>query len=210
MKVSARSLALVCGLALAAAGCSNKSNPVVPPADEGGIVPDYSSPDRTLDMIAQAVADKARTNGSSIYSGAFADSTSPTTPAYHHFFWPTDVVDSGITPPADWTDSHERAFFSKFIHLRGDEYQFIWEPDEASGLDVIGVSTAEIHRHYGVITRTTDGTITGTIAFGFADLTLVKGADGNWRITIWSDRVDPTAEVGAEEVTLGRRRLTSQ
>ena len=210
MKMSARSLALLCGLAFAAAGCSNKSNPVVPPADEEGIAPDYSTPDQTLDMIAQAVGDKARTNGSSIYIGAFADSTSPTTPAYHHYFWPTDVIDTGITPPADWSDSHELNFYSKFINLRADEYQLIWEPDDEGGLDELGVSTAKIHRHYGVITRAPNGTTTGTIAYGFADLTLVKGADGNWRITMWSDRVDPTADVGAEEVTLGRRRLTSQ
>ena len=197
-------------LTLTGSGCNlfEPAQPEHPNAE--AIIPDYSDPDRTLDMIAQAVRDKARTNGSSIYIGAFADSTSPTTPAYHHFFWHTDVEDTGITPPADWSDSHELNFYSKFINLRGDEYQFIWEPDDESGLDDLGVRTAKLYRRYRVVTETEEGIGTGTIALGFADLTLVKGADESWRITIWRDRVDQTADVGAEEVTLGRRRLNSQ
>ena len=197
-------------LTLTGSGC-NLFEPAQPePPNEEAIIPDYSAPDQTLDMIAQAMRDKARTNGSSIYIGAFADSTSPTMPAYHHFFWPTDVIDTGITPPADWSVSHERNFYSKFINLRGDEYELKWDLDEVSGLDKIGVRTAEIHRLYRVITNTAEGDSNGTIARGFADLTLVKGADESWRIVIWNDRADPTADVGAEEVTLGRRRLYSQ
>jgi len=197
-------------LTLTGGGC-NLFEPAQPEPPTGqAIIPDYSDPDRTLDMIAQAVRDKAGTNGSSVYMGAFADSTSPATPAYHHFFWPTDVIDTGITPPADWTRVHEETFYSKLVNLRGDQYQLIWEPDPASGSDDIGARTAVIHRHYRLISETDDGTPTGTMAFGFADLTLVKGTDANWRITLWSDRVDPTADVGLEEVSLGRRRLTLQ
>lgn len=195
-------------LVLVGAGC-NLFEPDDPePPSEQAILPDYRTPDRTLDMIALALRDKARTNGTSVYIGAFADSTAPDTPAYHHFFWPTDVAQSGVTPPADWGVSHELNFYSKLLHLRGDEYQLIWLADEENPDDT-REQRVDIHRHYEVVTETPDGTITGTLALGFADLTLVKGADGNWRVTIWSDRVDPAADPGADEVSLGRRRLSS-
>jgi len=178
------------------------------PPLEGSIPAGYGDPDQTLNMIALAIQDKARTNGSSVYIGAFAESTAATTPAYHHFFWPSDIDNcascGGVAP--DWGIALERDFYNKFVNLRGDEYQMTWVADDTRP-DDIRETRAEIHRHYEITTQTTDGMITGALAKGFADLVLVKGVDGNWRITIWDDRIDPSADPGAEEVSLGRRRL---
>ena len=193
---------------LAGAGC-DLFRPADPePPLEGTILADYTDPDRTLEMIALSIRDKARTNGSSVYIGAFAESTAATTPAYHQFFWPTDIDNcascGGVAP--DWGIARERDFYNNFVTKRGDEYQVAWVADDTRP-DDIRETRAEIHRHYDVTTETTDGSFTGALAKGFADLVLVKGVDGNWRITIWNDRIDPNADPGADEVSLGRRRL---
>lgn len=195
-------------VALAGAGCDlfRPADPEPPLA--GAIIPDYSSLDQTLDMIALAIRDKARTNGSAVYIGAFAESTSATTPAYHQFFWPSDIDNcascGGVAP--DWGFALERDFYNKLVNLRGDEYQLSWLPDDTHPPDV-RETRAAISMHYEITTETGDGTVTGALARGFADLVLVKGVDGNWRITIWNDRIDPDADPGVEEVSLGRRRL---
>lgn len=195
-------------MALAGAGC-DLFRPADPePPDERSIIPDYATVEQTLDMIALAIRDKARSNGSAVYIGAFAESTTASTPAYHHFFWPTDVDEcascGGVAP--DWGLALERDFYNKLVNLRGDEYQLSWVPDDTRPDDE-RETRAEIHRHYEITTETSDGTVTGALARGFADLVMVKGVDGNWRIMIWNDRVDPDADPGAEEVSLGRRRL---
>lgn len=193
---------------LAGAGCNlfRPADPEAPNAD--AILPDYSSPEATLDMLSRAIHDKARTNGSSVYIGAFAESTSSNTPAYHQFFWPSDIDNcascGGVAP--DWGLTLERDFYNRFVGLRGDEYELIWALDEFHDDDE-RETRYEIHRHYEVITETSDGTVTGALAKGFADLIMIKGLDGNWRITVWNDRVDPDADPGADEITLGRRRL---
>ena len=195
-------------VALAGAGCDlfRPANPERP--DERAILADYTDPDQTLDMIARAIQDKARTNGSSVYIGAFAESTSATTPAYHQFFWPSDVDNcascGGVAP--NWGRTLEGDFYNWFVSLRGDEYQMTWVPDDTHPPDV-RETRAEISMHYEITTQTSDGEVTGALAKGFADLVLVRGLDGNWRITIWNDRIDPNADPGAEEVSLGRRRL---
>ena len=201
-------------LTVSGAGC-NLFRPDDPEPPKGNpIIPDYSSPDQTLDMIAQAVTDKARNNGSSIYIDAFAD-TALHGRAYRHFFWTTDVQQLGITPPPEWATEkarqHELTFYSRLIALRGDEYVVIWVDDPLTPSDIREEEGwAEIHRHYEITSETEDGSFTGTIAVGFADLFMVKGTDDQWRIVTWNDRVDTDADPGAEEVTLGRRRLTIQ
>ena len=52
--------------------------------------------------------------------------------------------------------------------------------------------------------------MSGTLAIGFADLTLVRSTNGDWRITLWEDRIDPGFDRNdPDQVTLGRRRLNT-
>jgi hypothetical protein len=196
--------ALVCGC--------NYFRPADPePPKQGTFTPSYIDPDATLQTIADAVADKARTIGITAYTAAFAESTAATTPAYHQFFWPTDAaawVNSGHTVPADWNSTLERNFYVRFVNLRGDGYEVEWTRDEANPDNVQG-DVASIHRHYVVRTLAEDLSITSTLAIGYADLTMAL-LEGNWRITRWNDRIDPAADPNdAEQITLGRRRLNT-
>lgn len=207
--------ALLGGAVLALlAGCDyfRAAQPEAPTGDDA-FLPDYSDPDRTLETIANAIADKARTIGITAYTGAFAESTSTSTPGYHQLFWPTDVsnwITSGHTPPSDWGFALERNFYVRFVNLRGDNYRMEWAPDDANPDDVRG-SQATIHRHYVVTTLAEDGSVSSTLAVGFADLILIQFPDGDWEITRWNDRIDPEADPNdPEQLTLGRRRLNTQ
>jgi hypothetical protein len=212
MRSSPIAFLLVLALAALAGGCDffRPAEPE-PPAEGSIIVPDYSHPDSTLAYLAIAIADKGRTNGATVYAGAFAESTSTSTPAYHQFFWPLDAAEwegLGRAVP-DWTRPLELAFYNQLINLRGDLYRLEWFEDPPNP-DAPGSDRWVVHRRYRLTTTTVDGDFTTTVAVGYADLTLALGADGHWRIMIWQDRRDPEADPeDPDAVTLGRRRLNS-
>jgi hypothetical protein len=198
-------------LALVAGGCDyfKAAQPEAP--EEGSFTPSYTTPDATLQTIVDAIADKARTIGLTAYGDAFADSISSSTPAYHQFFWSSDAASweaSGHTVP-DWTLPLEKPFYVFFVNVRGDKYELEWTKDN----DLLDDESADIvhwHRHYRVRTLAEDGSVTSVQAIGFADLTIVRFSDGNWRISRWDDRIDPNADPNdPEQVTLGRRRLNT-
>jgi len=183
-----------------------------PPSTASSFVPDYGSPDSTLATIAKAIADKGRTIGATAYAGAFAESLSTSIIGYHQLFWPQDVADwsqsSGRLPPEDWGFSLEQTFYTRFF-LRPDAYHMEWTPDQLNP-DNIGANAATIHRRYVVTTTGLEGEQTSFQAIGFADLTVVRFSDGNWRIVRWEDRRDPSADPNdTDQVTLGKRRLNS-
>ncbi len=193
-------------------GC-NFFRPAQPePFAEAPFLPDYRDPDATLQTIADALSDKARTIGVTAYAGAFAESTSAQTPAYHHFFWPDDVFhwrQASGRPAPEWNFLLEQNFYIKFVNLRGDAYRLQWAVDDLNPDDVRD-DQASVHRHYLVTTETEDGAISDTLAVGYADLTVIRSAD-SWRITRWDDRIDPNGNPNnPEAVTLGRRRLGTQ
>jgi len=184
-----------------------------PPSSEATFIPNYSAPDSTLATIAVAIEIKGHGNGIPAYNGAFADSLHGVDPVdYHQFFWPQDVVDwsllSGHPAPADWGIVQESAFYTRFVQIRSDKYEMKWAPDPPNP-DDIGSETATIHRHYVVTAHAVDGTQNGYLAFGYADLRLMRFSDGNWRIVKWDDRRDPTADAGVGQITFGRQRLNN-
>jgi hypothetical protein len=210
MRCRAEALTLLLAAAAWVGGCDyfRPAEPEPPPPGTV-VLPDYSHPDSTLATIARAIADKGQTNGSSVYAGAFAESTSSSTPAYHQFFWPEDAADwqgLGRTVP-DWTLPLELIFYNQVINLRSDLYHLEWAPDPPNP-DDFRPDQAFIHRRYVLTTATGDGTVSSTLAVGYADLTMALGPDGAWRIVIWQDRRDP-AVADPEAVTLGRRRLNA-
>jgi hypothetical protein len=183
-----------------------------PPSTGSSFVPDYGSPDSTLSTIAKAIADKGRTIGATAYAGAFAESLSGSVAGYHQLFWPQDVADwsqaSGRLPPPDWGFSLELTFYTRFF-LRPDAYRMEWTPDRLNP-DNFGANAATIHRHYAVKTYGPEGDSTSVQAIGFADLTVVRFSDGNWRIVRWEDRRDSNADPNdTDQITLGKRRLNS-
>jgi hypothetical protein len=192
---------------LAAAGC-DYFRPADPEPPGGAAIPaDYSDPDATLRTMALAIGDKARTNGASAYAGAFAD-------GFQHQFWPDDVQSwesSSGRPAPVWNLQLERNFYTLFVGLRGDNYLLEWLPDETRPDPPEDLAQATIHRHYLITTETEDNVPTGFLAIGYADLTFVKSAQGEWLITRWEDRLDPGADPNEpEQVTLGLRRLGTQ
>jgi hypothetical protein len=206
-RIAAAALALAVG----AWGCdywkaAQPEAPILAP-----FTPSYVSPQATLETIANAIADKALTVGVTAYKAAFADSTSPSTPAYHQSFWTTDATSweaAGHTVP-DWTIREEEHFYLKFVNLQPQAYELEWLPDQ----DLPDDESADVvhwHRHYLVRTLDNAGNPIAVQAIGFADLTIVRFPDGNWRIARWDDRIDPAADPNdPEQMTLGRRRLNT-
>jgi hypothetical protein len=196
-------------LVLAAlAGCDYFSPTEPEPPDPGTpLIGDFSHPDSTLATWARAIEAKGGSGATSVYREAFADSTVPTTPAYHQFFWPEDVREyentTGLDAPADWGIQDEITFYGYFVGYRPGEYHVELVPDPPNPDDLTDPDVAELHRHYTV----TAGSV--TIARGFADLVLIRGSDARWRITVWEDRRDPLANPSTEERSLGWRRLNS-
>jgi len=180
-----------------------------PPSTSTSFLPDYSSPDSTLATIAKALADKGRTIGATAYAGALAESLSGSLPGYHQLFWPQDVADWNRIPPGDWNFTLEQTFYTRFIRVLPNAYYMEWAPDPQHP-DNIGANAATMSQHYLVTAHAEDGTLTSYIAIGFADLTLLRFPDGNWRIVRWEDRRDPDANpTDTDQVTLGMRRLNS-
>lgn len=200
----------ILALALLAAGC-NYFKPAQPEAPTNPpFLADYTTPDATLETIALAIKDKARSIGLTAYSQAFAESTSAATPAYHQFFWPAEAEqwEQLYHSVPNWVLPLERNFYVRFVGLFPDTYDLSWEPDQNLP-DNPTPDVAFLHRHYMVRRVTEAGDSIGTVARGFADLTLVRQGD-QWKITIWQDRIDPDADVNdSEQLTMGRRRLNT-
>lgn len=193
--------------ALAGCGYFQPTRPR-PPIDDEPLIGNYDSPAATLQTVADAIA--AKGTGASVYRLAFADSTSPTTPAYHQFFAVEDEQEYKSTTHLDvpaWTLNDEITFYSSFASYRPDSYTVTWAQDPIHP-DFPDQNPAELHRRYTVTAGRGAGAV--VIAVGYADLQLVQGPDAQWRITIWEDRRDPEANPNLEQRTLGWRRLNSE
>jgi hypothetical protein len=205
-------VAAALALAWGAAGCNyfKAAQPEAP--TEAPFTPSYVTAEATLETIAEAVADKAVTIGLTAYLGAFAESTSVSTPAYYATFWSTDAaswVASGHTVP-DWTIREEKNFYIKLANLQDAPYELQWAPDNDQPDDESNPDVFHWHRHYLLRTLDNAGNGISTQAIGFADLTIVRYPDGNWRIARWDDRLDPAADPNdPEQMTIGRRRLNT-
>jgi hypothetical protein len=195
-------------------GCKGLFTPAVPEAPAGAVViPNYRSPQLTLRTMQDAMAAKAL--GGTAWLGAFADSTSPQTPAYHHFFDAADVsvfsAQCQCLPPSDWSWSQEQQFFLQFLNVRpGDNYVAVFDPIVENPDPPETENEALLYRRYRVIAASPDETSTLIIATGTADITFTKTTGDNWLITRWVDHVDPDVgptPVDPYQISLGRHRL---
>jgi hypothetical protein len=194
-------------------GCKGMFTPAIPePPDPNhiNVIPNYSSPDQTLNTMTRALA--AKTYGSTAWSGAFGDSSAVGVPGYHQFFDLRDLTlfqsSCGCTAPSDWGLLQEGQFYTQFLSVRpADNYQAEFTavdqfPDEPPGTDA-----THIYRHYKVEAVSPESTTVQIIAIGYADLYFHR-KDDKWVITRWDDHIDPAADpLDPYQLTLGRRRL---
>jgi hypothetical protein len=172
-------------------------------------IPNYSTLDSTLTMIAYGIEAKASGNGQAVYIGAFADTmTDPR--GFHAFFDPQTISrmqQAGITPPSDWNRPLEEDFYARFVTLsQSSEYSMEWTVDETPGDEEITPETALLHRQYRVFAIQGDE-LTGTLARGLVSLYFVKVSADRWAVVRWQDREFPEADIANGEVCFGQRRL---
>lgn len=189
-------------------GCANLFRPSAaePPAREA-VPANYSSAAATLRTIALAVA--AKSAGVETYMGAFAESTTASTPGFHQFFHP-QVAErwehlTGRTVPPDWDVRLERRFFEYFSNIETNPFEFEWSKDDTHPDAGAEASTDSLYRDYRVFSIAEDGTST-IIARGSARLEFARTLDNRWLVTRWRDLIDPADD----QLTLGARRLESQ
>lgn len=204
-----RLAALTLAAALLAAGCTNPFSPADPEAPTaGGVVSNFSSPDKVLDTIAEAIS--AEAGGAVAYGDALADSTTGSTP-FGFYAVPDPLAlttwrQSSGRDPYDVGDvRHEKLFFADLLTvLDSFDYTFVFAEDTNSPNDDIDLSngTALLHRYY--ILQATKGSIEEIIAVGYADLYLRK-YNGRWWLVRWDDRIDPT--IGVNPVNLYNRSM---
>lgn len=195
------------------AGCVNPFKPATPEQPTGPpLDEDFSSVDGLLATVELAIETRTQ-QGADTYLRAFADSTSPATPAFRAIYDPSvkQAWESiGRTAPEPWGILLERNVHSKLSVARPTaDYTFTFSPDPDSpndeqlpGGDVLA------HREY-TLTATENG-VAEVIASGFADLTL-RNTGLRWVVLRWVDRVNPKygAVPPLHQYTFTRYRLDS-
>jgi hypothetical protein len=187
-------------LALLVAGC-DYFRPTDPEPPTGtALRTDYTHFDSTLTTMARGVADK-----SSLGQAAYLDALRAD---FRQIFWPEDSIESSAQPWSPWGLNLEQQFYPYLINYQqGASYLLVWGPGLTT--DIVGLSSAVIHRHYRLITFTPGDT--STIALGYADLTFAVDEQARWVIVRWIDERDGAADPGdLDQVTFGVRRVQSR
>lgn len=192
-------------LIAALAGCDyfRPARPEIPVG--GGVVGRFTAPETTLVTLQLAVIDKSATNGQSVYTACFAD-TSVDAIAFHAFF---DPVTAARFPNSDlsWDIAREQIFYANLSRVQaGSKFIFSWTDHPEAGNDVIEPASAILHRAY-LIQATPDDILYVPVAKGFADIYLVLSG-GSWKIYRWQDFEDPNADFNTGEVSYGQLRLS--
>lgn len=206
-----RTLAVVFAIALAAlAGC-DLFRPAVSPVPEvspcsAQVQIDQRDPEAVLETMAEAVDAKGCGSASEAYFSTLADSVNDHVPFRATFA--DEVIalrDQAGQPVPVWNLEAERAFFAKFVKLYDTGYRLTWSQD-SSRTDEINLQTGEatLHRRYDV-EQVENDEIQGSIAVGYADLTMRRINDERWVIVLWADRVD--VRIGAAPADPGRRSI---
>jgi hypothetical protein len=191
-------LAALLALAGATAGCGlfDPATPD-PPFTGGGLpLPQLTEPDSALYSLELGIQNKR----SELYYHALAETSSVTPADFHATFDPQDAAEfqalTHTPPPADWTSSDEKSFFTFFVRQPA-AYVTYFLPDP-SRQDVRGPQETIFYRRYRIYA----GPL--LMAAGLADLTFrTVGLNSEWKLTYWVDRRDTTA------ATYGRQRLDS-
>jgi hypothetical protein len=202
---AARLAAAALWVGLALGGCDYFRPDEPPPPGSGTVfVPDYSSPDRSLTTMAQAIQLGNQTGG---YLGALADSTQPSEQEFNVFFDLADVADvqQGTTIPSRWNISPlESGFYADLITLPPAGANPVMTFQDISGQpDSTGTEQQLLHRRYIYFLAAGD-----TLGQGVADLRFVRRSGSDWKLIHWIDHRDAAARPGIR--TFGYLRLAGQ
>jgi hypothetical protein len=208
-----------CGIVLAAWLVATGSGPCAffkPTEPEIGkrvdpIIPDYSTPDKTLETLARGMVDKGRSNGQDVYMAGLADSTLDGR-AFYAFFDPRDLIEHPWAY-GDWTRDFEPQLLYDLYHKHTNPFEMTWEQYQPGGNDELHPDFVIIPRKYTLVQLVTNGnTVTRSpIAIGAARLTLLRSNrnSADWVIAIWQDI--RTADADSAQITsMGRRRLETR
>lgn len=180
---------------LGAHGGCGLFTPRKPAAPQASCLPtSYVDPESTLKTIKLAIEDRTQC-GLTAYLGALADSPLTDPEGFHAFFDPSDVQRwqsvTGRQPPDDWPPSREQGFYTYFVHLYQNTYDFTWTDNiNNPNPTILSPSERILHKHYLVLSIPTSGTQVDTIGIGFADLRFLRSSPSRWVITQWQDFED--------------------
>ncbi len=208
-------------LALAVAGCTNPFLPAKPePPTSGGITERYSTPDETLNTIAEAFRVRGVAGQRAINNALAGTSTDPADSAFYArpsaealAAWLGDH--SGVTPTDPWTRKEERSCFDYLCASNsGLTYIFNWTADNSrSDPDTtnLPVGVKYIRRHYELEVRDANDDVVTIYAIGNADLWFQK-VGTRYLLYRWDDFYDLSVGLNpsnADEVCMTVRRMES-
>jgi hypothetical protein len=177
-------IAAACLAAVASCGLFGTRDPVRPTRTQFPCLT-LTTPNNLYLNIQQAYG---RTDGLSCYLSNLADSTSPTEIGFR--FHP-DPADSSAAPdqfPSWGKVIEERVAANIANSADPDSFRLTFQP----GYDLVA-SQADLEiRRYTYEMRFDDpSTIPDSLFQGLAEITVKKGAGGEWSVTDWVDRRDP-------------------
>jgi len=185
-------IVLLIALALACAGCGLFSTKPAeaPIGDNGGVPPNYTTPESTLATIVRAIHDRSIID----FGQALAD-TLIELREFHAAYDPADVIEwqnqGHPTYIVDWRRNDELTLFPQFVasfpEAKYDTYFTI--DNDRGGIINIGGPTLQViyNLHY----RVWAGTV--PVAAGTAGITFERvGLAGEYKITYWDDHRDTT------------------
>jgi hypothetical protein len=196
---------------LLAAGCE-WFKPAEPERFENDrtVIPDFTTADKTLETLDLALEDKGTSNGLSVYTSSFADTTNESR-GFHAFFDPATLNRMqalGVIVPADWELTHEGVFYSKLVTTTvplSARIDFIWRNDFTEGEDERRADYAILHREYAMYYTLAE--TTRAVARGLATLRIERLSPTRWAIVTWQDREFVGARRDLGEISMGERRL---
>ncbi|MGH7725212.1 MAG: hypothetical protein ACREOU_07250 [Candidatus Eiseniibacteriota bacterium] len=201
-KSSSAALALALAIALSGAGCGlfDTAQPEPPTTGDGGLPPDFTTPESTLATLARSVHDRNVTN----YGQCIADTVLESREFFQEFD-PADAtawLENHPDLPVPWIRERELTFFNQFIansDFSGNFYDVYFSPDPRGDVN-ISDSKRILNRIYRVWSGNSP------VCAGSAGFTLERiGLAGDFKITYWEDRRD-TADVR----TWGTARLNGR
>ena len=194
-----RILALAIIVCTATLACSD--DPTQPRAYGGPPPPNFSLPESTLAVLANAIHQRNMENCDLCLADTLLEGRE-----FHATFDPADLTDfitGGGVPPADWNGAAESAFLPHFLVLNTTafyEVRFTLDTDRGGIIDVGGPKQKHIYNlHYRVWAGSTP-VVAGAVGMTFERL----GVHSDFKITYWEDRRDTT-----EITTWGLARLRS-
>lgn len=221
MRIPRNATAILASLALVAGGCTNPFLPAKPePPVSGGIVERYTTPDETLNTIAEAFRVRGVAGQRAINNALGDNATNTADSAFYakpslaaQAAWLAEHP--GVTPTDPWTRKEERTCFDYMAgSFSGYTYILSWTVDRSrSDPDTTNLppNVKYIRRHYELEVRDGNDDVVTIAAIGNADLWF-QLVGTKYLLYRWDDYYDLTVGLSpsnSDEVSMTVRRLES-